>query len=87
MSPSLATILYPELRAVDAGDRRLLLARARRSPFDVAELLGMAAMLVGTALLADALADAWAAAAGAALVAPFFVRRTRRALRRLAEPR
>jgi len=80
MSP--AILLYPELRTATPAERERLLARAREAPFDVLELLGMAAILVGTAMVAAEYVVLGLAAA-AALVAPFFVRRTRRALRML----
>lgn len=80
---SLATILYPELRALPATQRVPLLRRARRSPFDVPELLAMAAALVVGAWLAGA-APVPVVPLAALLVGACFVRRTRRALRSLA---
>ena len=84
MSP--AILLYPELRDAIPAERERLLARARRAPFDVLELLGMAAMLVGAATVGEEYVVV-AVAASAALVAAFFVRRTRRALRMLLAAR
>ena len=78
----LATLLYPQLRALPQPQRAPLLRRARRQPFDVLELLGMAAVLVGAATLADAKTPATAFPALAFMV-PFFVRRTRRGVRSL----
>jgi hypothetical protein len=86
MAMSPAVLLYPELRTAPPAERGRLLARARKAPFDVLELLGMAAILVGTALVGQEYLVV-AVAAAAALVAPFFVRRTRRALRMLLAPR
>ena len=78
----LATFIYPQLRVVPQPRRAPILRRARRQPFDVLELLGMAAVLVACAMLAD---PGMPAPALLALVfmAPFFVRRTRRGLRSL----
>ena len=87
MAPSLSTLLYPDLRTVAPDRRPELLLRARRAPFDVLELLGMAAMLVGAAMVGQEHAGVLAVAAAAALVVPFFVRRTRRALRLLLAAR
>jgi hypothetical protein len=87
MALSLATFFYPELRSVAPVERPRLLRHARRAPFDVLELLGMAAVLVGAALAGTESADGIAAAAAAVLLAPFFVRRTRRALRALLQAR
>ena len=80
---SLATLFSPELRAVPTPQRRELLRRARRNPFDVLELLGMAMALIAAVLLAQAGLVPLAAAAAGAMLAPFFVRRTRRGLRRM----
>jgi hypothetical protein len=42
----LAELLYPELRALPPEQRERALGRAKEWPFDVVELLGMAAGLV-----------------------------------------
>ena len=89
-------ILLPQLRNFPEEDRSLALQQARRTPFDVFELAGLALAVVAvTALTQYVLADrsvlARAAAAlanfGSALIAiavcaaPFHLRRLRRGLR------
>lgn len=99
MAPeSLAPILYPELRALAPAEWRAALRRARRTPFDMVELLGMAAGLIAAALfirhgiasmLPEAAPIARAAIGAVALagaLGPFLVRRTRRALRETNPP-
>ncbi len=88
--------LYPQLRALDERERLPALQRARETPFDALELVGMAAALVvATALtrygisgldvaerFAAALVNFVLALPLLALgIAPFVVRRTRRGLR------
>lgn len=93
---ALLDLLYPELRGLHAAHRRRALQRARGTPFDMLELLGMAGALVlvtaltryGTAGLdvaerfgAALLNFAVALPLLALTLAPFLVRRTRRGLR------
>jgi hypothetical protein len=89
-------ILYPELRSVTRQDRDRLLRSAREEPFDLLELLGMAAAVVLVTSLtryglrADALEQFAMGVASfvvaipllAATAGPFLYRRTRRGLRR-----
>ena len=89
--------LYPQLRAFPVGDRAAALRHARRTAFDVVELVGIALSLVlvtaltrydahdlGTAerFAAAALNFAVAIPLLLALVGPFHVRRVRRGLER-----
>jgi uncharacterized protein YqgC (DUF456 family) len=91
----LAEQLYPKLRAFPVEERKTVLETARKSPFDVIELIGIAVGLVVVTLLTRYGAAQWSAPeriAGAIVnfvvaipllglfVAPFVVRRTRRAL-------
>jgi hypothetical protein len=90
---TLALLLHPELRLLPPARRRAALRRAWRTAFDTFELLGMAAALIGAALLARYALEHWlgattpAAAFGfvavsvLAAVGPFILRRTRRGLR------
>lgn len=95
-------LLYPQLRAFDAGERDAALRRARDAPFDVVELVGLALGLVmATAITSHGGREC--AAAGcvlaalvnfvvalpilAVLVGPFLVRHVRRGLARELEAR
>jgi hypothetical protein len=92
----LELLLYPELRALGERDRDRALRHARSLPFDLVELLGMAAavVLVTAAtrygLRLDALEQFWMVIANFAValpllavtVGPLLYRRTRRGLRR-----
>ena len=95
---ALAHHLYPQLRALTPGERAQALRAARRRPFDILELLGMAAGLVAAALFirhglasmlpAGGLLEraAIGALALAAVIGPFLVRRTRRGLQEVVGP-
>jgi hypothetical protein len=87
--------LYPQLRSLPETERNAALRRARSAPFDVLELVGMAAgLVVVTAMTRFGMAtlepEAHLARALAAFfvalplltvaVGPFLVRRTRRSL-------
>jgi len=94
--------LYPQLREFPAREREAALRRARRTPFDVIELVGIALSLVlVTALTRYGAAELDVAGRVAAailnlllaipligaLLAPFLVRRIRRGLDRELEAR
>jgi O-antigen/teichoic acid export membrane protein len=98
MANSVSTIIYPELRALPSDQRERALRRARRHSLDALELIGIAAGLIVAMMVARYASIRFSAAGlapalvavGAALVtvAPFFLRRTRRSLRRMrATPR
>lgn len=95
-------ILYPQLRSFPVIDRKRALRRARETPFDVIELLGMAAGLVLVTALTRygvselEIGERFALAIINFLVAvpllaialgPFIVRRVRRGLRAQLEKR
>jgi hypothetical protein len=96
MAVSLFTLVYPELRQLPARDRLRALRRARRNSFDALELIGIAAGLIVAMMMAryastrfsvDGHALALIAVVVALVtVAPFFLRRTRRSLRRMRAP-
>lgn len=74
----LEAILYPQLGAFPSEERDRALARARRTPFDVVELVGMAlAAIVAVAVSRN---NVLAAPLLVVLVGPFLVRRVRRGL-------
>lgn len=73
-------LIHRSLSQVTADLRSDLLRRARRTPLDVAELLGMAASLVG-ALVAIEHRSAIGVLASIGAVALLAFRRTRRGLR------
>lgn len=90
-------LLYPRLAALPEGERPAALERARRTAFDVIELVGIAlGLVVATAVTRYGAAElgplerVGAAAANfilavpllALLVGPFLVRRVRRGLER-----
>jgi hypothetical protein len=80
VDPGLQHFLFPELRGLEASERAMAFRSARETPYDVGELVGMAAAHVIAAALAS---RPWLALAlGAALVAFFSTRRLRRGLRR-----
>ena len=96
MAPPLEWI-YPQLRAFPMGDRAAALRNARRTAFDVVELVGIALSLVlvtaltrydthdlaaGERFTAAILNFAVAVPLLVALVGPFHVRRVRRGLQR-----
>lgn len=96
---ALRDVLYPELRQLPPAQRESIWRESRRVPFDVLELLGIAAgMVVVTALTAYATAllepsgRSFAAVANlviavpllALVIGPILMRRTRRALRQAA---
>ena len=73
-------LIHPSLLQVRADLRRGLLHRARRTPLDVVELLGMAAALVGV-LVAGERHSVLGAFAAVVAILLMLVRRTRRGLR------
>lgn len=92
---ALEAILYPRLRDFPVAERAAALAAARRKPFDVIELVGIATgVILSTAITRyqvgswDAFEHAGAAFANflvaipllVAFVGPFLVRRVRRGL-------
>jgi hypothetical protein len=94
--PSFKEILYPELRLLVPEERAGALRAARATPFDMVELFGMAAALVGVTALTryagidmDANRRFSAALLNfivalpllAVTIGPFLIRRTRRGLR------
>jgi hypothetical protein len=93
MAFSLFTLVYPELRQLPAPDRLRALRRARRNSFDALELIGIAAGLIVAMMMARYASTRLsvgnhglaviALAVALVAVAPFFLRRTRRGLRRM----
>ena len=93
---ALEAILYPQLRSFPAGERTSALREARKTPFDVIELVGMAVGLILVTAITRYQSEEWWGAmerTGAALlnfavaipllvvfVGPFLVRRVRRGL-------
>jgi hypothetical protein len=93
--------LFPELKRLPQGDRDRAIREASRVPFDVVELLGIAAgLLAVTALTRYGAAElslgerlgmvaanfVVAVPLLAIAVAPFHIRRVRRGLRRVLRP-
>lgn len=91
----LTDLLHPELRGLAPDEKAWALREARATPFDIIELVGMAAAVVlvtaltdyavsdvngGQRLVAAILNYAMALPFIAAAVAPFLYRRTRRGL-------
>lgn len=93
MHPPFRDMLYPELKLLPADDRVRALRRARRHALDAFELIGIAAgLILGMVILRDALWDnpsrepgdlVLSAAVICLAVFPFFMRRTRRGLKRI----
>ena len=89
--------VYPQLRLLSAADRAGALRRARREALDAFELIGIAAgLILATVILRAALWDnpspgprdlLLSFAVACLAILPFFVRRTRRALRRIVASR
>lgn len=88
--------LFPELRRIDPSERAGALRKAKETPFDAVELIGLAVALLVTVSLTRYSAAGWGLAerVGAmlanfvvaipvlvVLAGPFYVRRTRRGLR------
>jgi hypothetical protein len=88
--------LYPELRALPEAERQAALDRAKEMPFDVVELLGMAAGLVAVTAMTRYGVGGFEASGRfilamvnflvaipllVAAVGPFVLRRSRRGLR------
>jgi len=98
---NLELLLYPELRSLGERDRERALQHARGLPFDLVELLGMAAAVVLVTAATrygvrhDALEQFGMVLANfliaipllAATVGPFLYRRTRRGLRKALQER
>jgi hypothetical protein len=78
MPSALSNLIFPELRPLDPHARAEALRAARRTPFEVAELLALAAALVGAAAMRRA--DLGVAIAIVVILA-VLVRRLRRGLR------
>lgn len=94
---ALETMLYPRLRDFPAEDRAAALRSARRTPFDVIELVGIAVGLILVTAATRYPIGSWSGVerAGVAManflvaiplllafVGPFLVRRVRRGLER-----
>jgi hypothetical protein len=84
MPSALSNLVFPELRSLDRRARAAALRAALRTPFEVLELLTLAAALVGAAAMRRA--DLGVSIAIVVLVA-VFVRRVRRGLRQGEESR
>ncbi len=83
---TIAALLHPQLPQLPAPERRAAMREAQRAPFDILELVGMAAGLIAAGIFLDSgEAERLALGAGVAVltVAGFTLRRTRRGLRRI----
>ena len=77
----LAGLLHPELRLLPAPERSRALRAARRVPFDILELVGLAAAIVAAPSLLREVGALAAVPLIAITAGPFLARRTRRGLR------
>lgn len=91
----LSALVYPEVRPFSKAERQTLLERAKQTPFDFIELVGMAAGLAlvtavtrfpsgigpSNSLFGAALNFVIAIPLLAIVLGPFLIRRTRRGLR------